>query len=227
MKKAQPDVIGLEEAETNTARLAKAAGYPYWSDATQVVSRYPILAPGDGEGELRAHRARPPVAASRWPTCTCRPTIPGRRPSRGVRRSVKVLAAEEKYRLPYIQTAPCRSCRRWRSGASPRSWRATSTRRPGVITRRQVVGTRDYVKYVVEWPVSKAVEATGCTDSWRAVYPDPLKSFGPDLVGGASEGGGVEPRARTRRRAASTSSTRPARRRPRPPSSPANRAARK
>ena len=41
-----------------------------------------------------------------------------------------------------------------------------------------VVGTRDYVKYVVEWPVSKAVEAAGFRDSWRDVHPDPLKSLG-------------------------------------------------
>ena len=41
-----------------------------------------------------------------------------------------------------------------------------------------MVGTRDYVKYVVDWPVSKAVEAAGFTDSWRAVHPDPLESLG-------------------------------------------------
>ena len=34
------------------------------------------------------------------------------------------------------------------------------------------------MKYVVDWPVSKAVEAAGFSDSWRSVYPDPLKSLG-------------------------------------------------
>ena len=50
VKAADPDVIGLEEAETNTSRLAKAAGYPYWSNAMQVVSRYPLLEPPETKG---------------------------------------------------------------------------------------------------------------------------------------------------------------------------------
>ena len=41
-----------------------------------------------------------------------------------------------------------------------------------------MVGTRDYVKFVVDWPVSRAVEAAGFSDSWRAVHPDPLESLG-------------------------------------------------
>jgi hypothetical protein len=36
------------------------------------------------------------------------------------------------------------------------------------------MGTSDYVKFVVEWPVSKAIEAAGFRDSWREVEPGPL-----------------------------------------------------
>ena len=31
IKAADPDIVGVEEAETNTARLAKEAGYPYYN----------------------------------------------------------------------------------------------------------------------------------------------------------------------------------------------------
>ncbi len=71
VRKADPDVIGLEEAETNSGRLARAAGYPYWSDSMQVVSRYPLLEPPQAErglpvrargaGPLRGARQRPPA----------------------------------------------------------------------------------------------------------------------------------------------------------------------
>ena len=59
VKAASPDVIGLEEAETNTKRLAKAAGYPYWSNATQVDLPIPDPGAGGRQGELRL-RAGPP-----------------------------------------------------------------------------------------------------------------------------------------------------------------------
>jgi endonuclease/exonuclease/phosphatase (EEP) superfamily protein YafD len=176
VKKAQPDVVGLEEAETNTGRLAKAAGYPYWSDSMQVVSRYPILtAPGAGGGyvfiELSPGRG---VALANV-------HLPSDDPGpQAIRRGApleKVLAAEEKHRLPYIRTAlevlpplAGRGIPVFLVGDfNAPSWRDYT---------KEVVGTRDYVEYVVDWPVSKAVEAAGFTDSWREVYPDPLESLG-------------------------------------------------
>ena len=104
VKTAHPDVIGLEEAETNTGRLAKAAGYPYWSNAMQVVSRYPLLEPPEAKGNYLYVQVRP-GAASRSPTCTCR------RRAGAARRSAAAQDGgaggrdrEAKVRLPYIQT---------------------------------------------------------------------------------------------------------------------------
>ena len=101
------------------------------------------------------------------------------------------------------------------AGHPGRSWSATSTRRPGATTPQEVVGTRDYVKYVVEWPVSKAVEAAGfatrgarCTPTRSRASASRGGRRGPRSTGGT--------RGPTRRRTASTSSTRPARRGRRP-----------
>ena len=176
VKKAQPDVIGLEEAETNTGKLAKAAGYPYWSDATQVISRYPILSPEAAKGNYVFIELAPGRGVA-----LANVHLPSDDPGpQAIRRGApveKVLAAETKYRLPSIQPGL--------QVLPPLAKRGLPTFLVGDFNApswrdytQQVVGTRDYVKYVVEWPVSKAVEAAGFTDSWRAVYPDPLKSLG-------------------------------------------------
>jgi hypothetical protein len=36
-----------------------------------------------------------------------------------------------------------------------------------------MVGARPFIRYAVEWPVSKEVNAAGFKDSWRTVHPDP------------------------------------------------------
>jgi exonuclease III len=176
VKKAQPDVIGLEEAETNTGKLAKAAGYPYWSDSSQVISKYPILTPPDAKGNYVFIELAPGRGVA-----LANVHLPSDDPGpQAIRRGApleKVLGAEEKYRVPYIQTAlqvlpplAAQGIPVFLVGDfNAPSWRDYT---------QEVVGTRDYVKYVVEWPVSKAVEAAGFTDSWRAVNPDPLESLG-------------------------------------------------
>ncbi len=176
VKMAQPDVVGLEEAETNTGRIAKAAGYPYWSNATQVVSRFPILEPPDAKGNYVFVQVRPGYGVA-----LANVHLPSDDPGpQAIRRGApveKVVATETKVRLPYIQTELEVLPPLAKDGMptflvgdfNAPSWRDYTA---------DVVGTRDYVKYVVDWPVSKAVEAAGFSDSWRAVYPDPLKSLG-------------------------------------------------
>jgi hypothetical protein len=50
VRAADPDVVGLEEAETNTGRLARALGWKYYSNGMQVLSKYPILEPSGSDG---------------------------------------------------------------------------------------------------------------------------------------------------------------------------------
>ena len=159
VKKAQPDVIGLEEAETNTGRLAKAAGYPYWSNATQVISRYPTARASGGQGRLRLRRLVQPGRGVALANVHLPSDDPGPQayPARRLRRQGR---RDGDQGPPAVHSdRSFRSCRRWPGRASPPSWSATSTRPPWRDYTPAVVGTRDYVKYGVEWPVSKAVEA--------------------------------------------------------------------
>jgi endonuclease/exonuclease/phosphatase family metal-dependent hydrolase len=173
---AQPDIVGLEEAETSTGRIAKETGYAYWSDAMQVVSRYPLLEPPDAKGQYLYAQVEPGrcVAVSNVHLPS---DEPGPHLIRVGKPVEKVIATEEEVRLPYIQ-GQLEVLPPLAEQGIPvfllGDFNAPSHR----DYTQEVVGTRDYVKYVVEWPVSTAVEAAGFTDSWRAVYPDPLQSLG-------------------------------------------------
>jgi len=176
VKAADPDVIGLEEAETNTSRLAKAAGYPYWSNAMQVVSRYPLLEPPETKGSYLYVQLQPGrcVALSNVHLPS---DEPGPQMIRRGKPVDEVLATEEKVRLPYIQ-GQLEVLPPLAAQGIPVFLLGDFNAPSHLDYTAEVVGKRDYVKYVVEWPVSMAVEAAGFIDSWRAVYPDPLESLG-------------------------------------------------
>ena len=59
IRAADADVVGLQEAEGNTARIAKALGWPYWSDRLHVVSRYPLIDPPDARGAYVLAQVKP------------------------------------------------------------------------------------------------------------------------------------------------------------------------
>src|SRR3954452_1819989 len=48
---AGADIVGLQEAEGNTRRIAEALHWPYWSDRLHVVSRFPLIDPPEAKGE--------------------------------------------------------------------------------------------------------------------------------------------------------------------------------
>jgi endonuclease/exonuclease/phosphatase family metal-dependent hydrolase len=47
---AQADVVGLQEAEGHTRRLAEALGWSYADERLQIISRYPLIDPPGGNG---------------------------------------------------------------------------------------------------------------------------------------------------------------------------------
>jgi endonuclease/exonuclease/phosphatase family metal-dependent hydrolase len=176
VKTADPDVIGLEEAETNTPRLAKAAGYPYWSNSMQVVSRYPLLEPPDGNGSYLYVEVRPGLCVAlsnvHLPSNADGPTL-----IRRGKTATQVIANEQKVRLPAIQTQ-LRVLPPLAAKGIPVFLLGDFNEPSHLDYTAAAVGTRDNVKYVVEWPVSKAVADAGFSDSWRAIYPDPVRDPG-------------------------------------------------
>jgi endonuclease/exonuclease/phosphatase family metal-dependent hydrolase len=176
VKAADPDVIGLEEAETNTSRLAKAAGYAYWSNAMQVVSRYPLLEPPEAKGSYLFVQLRPGFCIA-LSNVHLPSDAPGPTMVRKGKTAEQVIASETKVRLPYIQ-GQLQELPPLATQGIPVFLLGDFNAPSHLDYTAAVAGTRDYVKYPLGWPVSKAVEAAGFVDSWRAVFPDPLQSLG-------------------------------------------------
>jgi hypothetical protein len=50
IKKSGADVVGIQEAWGNTARLAKAVGWKYYDQRQHIISRFPLLEAPDSKG---------------------------------------------------------------------------------------------------------------------------------------------------------------------------------
>jgi endonuclease/exonuclease/phosphatase family metal-dependent hydrolase len=176
VKKASPDVVGLEEAETNTARLAKLAGYPYYSAGLQIVSKYPILEPSGAGGAYALIEVRPGrvVAISNVHL----PSAPyGPNWIRDGKSAEQVIALENRVRVPAIQTQLTVLPPLAQQGI-PVFVTGDFNAPSHLDYTAAAVGTRKEVKYVVDWPVSQAMADAGFRDSYRDAHPDPVKDTG-------------------------------------------------
>jgi len=165
------DVVGIEEGQAHIPRLARALGWPYFSERLQVVSRFPLIDPPGANGRYLFVEVAPErVVAIQNVHLPSNPYGPFRIKIGQSRE--EVLAIENRLRVPAIQptldaSAPLRS------GGVPvflvgdfnaPSWRDWTKR---------MVGVRPQIRFPVRWPVSLAVEGAGFVDSYRAIYPNP------------------------------------------------------
>ena len=188
IRRSGADVVGIEEAQGHTARLARGAGYPYFSPRLQVLSRFPIVDPPDGDGIYVFIEVEPGrVVAMENVHLPSNPYGPFR-VKQGATRS-EVVAIERRLRVPAIRPS-LREARELVELEIPvvlvgdfnaPSWRDWTP---------EMVGTRYQIRYPVKWPVSRAVERAGFVDSYRSVRPDPNRDPGltwwaarPDLPG--------------------------------------------
>jgi endonuclease/exonuclease/phosphatase family metal-dependent hydrolase len=176
VKAADPDVVAIEEAEGNTQRLADELGWPYANVRTQTISKFPIIDPPGANGRYVLIELSPGsvVAISNVHL----PSDPyGPYDVRDGKTAEAVIALEQATRLPAIQE---------RLDVLPA---LVATGIPTFLTgdfnapshldwTAATVGLRSHIKYALDWPVSKAIEAAGFIDTYRVLHPDPTKDAG-------------------------------------------------
>jgi endonuclease/exonuclease/phosphatase family metal-dependent hydrolase len=165
------DIVGVQEAEGNLQRLAADLGWSY-DLRSYVVSRYRVIDPPGADGRYAYVEIRPgqavAIANVHLPSDPYGPEWVKER-----RTAQAVLDLERRLRLPKIQP-----------DLGPLS-DLHETGIPVFLTgdfnapshadwTEAVVGTRPFVDYSVDWPVSRAVTAAGFRDSFRDTYPDPV-----------------------------------------------------
>lgn len=179
IQKAGADVVGLQEAEGNTQRIADALGW-YADERLMVISRYPLIEPPDAQSPtgldyLYLQIAPGQVVAMANVHLTSDPYGPyAVRDGQPVE---AVLDQENNLRLPEIQDRLAS----WQeilnahiplfvtgdfNTPSHRDW-TTAT-----------VKSLPHMLYPVEWPTTKAVEDAGFVDTFRAAHPDPVADPG-------------------------------------------------
>jgi endonuclease/exonuclease/phosphatase family metal-dependent hydrolase len=168
------DVVGVQEPERNTRRLAALLGW-YASPTAHVISRYPVLDPPGEDGLFAYVMPRPgrvvAVANVHLPSTPYGPY----QVRRGWPRS-KVLALERSLRLPalhrVLQELP-------ELAEKMPVFLTGDFNSPSYLDwTPAVAAARKEVPYAVRWPASRALADAGFRDSYRDAHPDPVQDPG-------------------------------------------------
>ncbi|HEY2877860.1 endonuclease/exonuclease/phosphatase family protein [Nocardioides sp.] len=169
------DVVGVQEAEDNTRRLAHLLGW-HASPQAHVISRFPILDPPHSHGIFTYVEPVPgrviAVANTHLPSTPYGP--------------YRVRAGWSKHRVLHLE----RTLRlRALAPVLKRLPRLAARGIPVFLTgdfnspsyldwTKAVAQARPKVRYAVRWPASKALADAGFHDSYRDAHPDPLADPG-------------------------------------------------
>jgi endonuclease/exonuclease/phosphatase family protein len=168
---AGADVVAIEEGYAQMPRIARALGWDYYDNRTQIVSKFPLLAPDDGAaftyvevvpGGLVA------IANQHLPSASYGPFH-----VRDGMNKEEILAIENRRRVPAVQPAVDALGPLAAGGVPVYLVGDLNTPSHRDWTRAAIRGQADK-KYPVDWPVTELLEAAGFRDSYRELYPNPV-----------------------------------------------------
>ncbi|MGQ0670273.1 MAG: endonuclease/exonuclease/phosphatase family protein [Actinomycetota bacterium] len=171
IRAAGADVVAIEEAYANVPRIAEALGWDHYDPRTQIVSRYPLLAPDNGG--LFTYVQVDPGSVVAIANVHLPSTGYGPFKVRDGATQEEVLAIEENKRLPAVEPT-LRALGRLVGMDVPVFLVGDFNAPSHLDWTEEAAGTRDDVRYALSWPVSEAVEREGLVDSYREVHPDPV-----------------------------------------------------
>lgn len=172
---ADADIVGIQEAEGNLPRLAALLGWHY-NLPNYAISKFPILEPPAADRRFVYVEVRPgqvvALANVHLPSDPYGPDLirdGGQLEEvieletsarlKSLQPFLEVLAPVVRNDVPVFLTGDF-------NAPSHTDW------------TEDMVGARPFIKFPVDWPVSRAVERAGFKDSWRVVHPNPKKDPG-------------------------------------------------
>ena len=169
------DIVGIQEAEGNLARLAGELGWHY-NLRNYVISKYPLVEPPDSDGRYVYVEVSPgkivALANVHLPSDPYGPDV--LRDGGTLEEAIEV---ERRVRLPkmlpYLEVLPALV-----SSGIPVFITGDFNAPSHADWTDDVVGSRPVLNYAVNWPVSIAIETAGFKDSWRTAHPDARKNPG-------------------------------------------------
>lgn len=169
------DVVGVQEPERNTRRLAHLLGW-HASPRAHVISRFPILDPPRSRGLFTYVEPVPgqvvAVANTHLPSTPYGPY----RVQAGWSRD-RVMHLERRLRVPALAPVLNRLPRLAARGVPV--FLTGDFNSPSYLDwTKAVARARGAVPFAVRWPASKALADAGFRDSYRDVHPDPVQDPG-------------------------------------------------
>lgn len=175
IKLSQADVAGIQEAWGNTKRIAQALDWKYYDARLHIVSKYPLYIDAHNNNYDLIEVSSNHFAAITNLHLPDEPYGPdlinrGKSPS-------QVMANENKTRLSFA--APFIASMQALAKQNIPVFITGDFNSPSHLdwTQATVNKVRNH-RYAMSWPVTKMLQDYGFTDSFRAVYHDPLKVLG-------------------------------------------------
>ena len=191
IRRADPDVVALQEAEGNANQIATALGWGFASARTQVIARWPILDPVDREPGLVYVEVRPGRAVA---IMSVHPPAEPYGPELAARggSASGIEALERRIRLPRLER-PLAMLPELAAAGMPVVLLGDFNAPSHLDWTAAAVGIRPHVRLPMAWPVSRAIEAAGFRDTWREIHPDPVADPGLTWWAERPPTGGYEP----------------------------------
>lgn len=171
IRRAQPDVVGIEEGEHNACAIALALGWNC-SARMQIVSRLPLIDPPGGEGVYLFVQVAPGKVAAMMNVHL--PSDPyGPYLVRDGGTAAELTDLETSVRLPAIQAQIAALPALLRAGIPV--FLTGDFNSPSHLDWTQAVAAvRPEVRFPYDWPVSRALANAGFRDPYRVIHPDPV-----------------------------------------------------
>ena len=174
IKKSGADVVGIQEAWGNTARLAKAAGWKYYDQRQHIISRFPLFEAPDSHGLYTFIEVLPgkmvAMANMHLPDEPYGPDM-----VRSGSTAAEVEENERKVRLPTAMPFVEKLAALAKKGV-PVFLTGDFNSPSHLDWTEPTVGVLQNHRYVVEWPVTKFIQEKGIIDSFRETHPNPEKN---------------------------------------------------
>jgi len=171
IRRAAPDVVGIEEGEHNACAIALALGWNC-SARMQIVSRLPLIDPPGGNGVYLFVQIAPGKVVAMMNVHL--PSDPyGPYLVRDGGSEAELRALEESVRLPAIRDQLAALPGLLRAGI-PVFLTGDFNSPSHLDWTAAVAAVRPEVRFPFDWPVSRALANAGFRDGYRAAHPDPV-----------------------------------------------------
>lgn len=177
IRAADPDIVGVQEADRNLARIAEVSGMPYVDERRRLISRWPIFDSGSG---IRTETGASPYSTTALDQDALHAWIMVR-PGKVVAVSnVHLSSGSDEDAVRLTEAQPLTVLGRLGAEGTP----VFLTGDFNTLSHLDQV-TESETQPSIEWAVTQLLAAAGLRDSYREAHPDAAKRPGYTFTPGA------------------------------------------